>query len=71
MLIGTGKLFVIRLLLSGITNLVNEGYTEGFDDFKNKQKYLYSENVFDKLYIEHWGKTQMLKKFSLDKINGT
>ena len=71
MLTGTGKLFVIRLLLSGITNLVNEGYIEGFDDFKNKQKYLYSESVFNKLYIEHWRKTQMLKKFPLDKINGT
>ena len=31
-------------------------------------KYVYSESVFNTLYIEI---TQMLKKFSSDKVNGT
>ena len=55
-----------------------EGYSEGFDDFKNKQKSLWS-NVFDisKKCIFwkciqstiYWDKIQMLKKLPADKIS--
>ena len=51
-----------------------------FDGFKNKQKIVWN-NVFWYVkvcifwkciqYTIHWDKTQMLKKFSSDKINGT
>ena len=36
--------------------------------FFDLQKYVYSESEFNTLYIE---KKQMLKKFPVDKINGT
>ena len=51
-----------------------------FDDFKNNQKGAWSKVswygkgcIFWKCiqYTIHWNKTQMLKKYSLDKINGT
>ena len=52
-----------------------------FDNFKNKQKNVWMYNVFRNAkvcilwkfiqYIIHWDKTQMLKKNSSDKINGT
>ena len=50
-----------------------------FDDFKNKQKTVWSNvfwyvkvSIFWKCiqYTIHWDKTQMLKKFPLNKING-
>ena len=51
-----------------------------FNDFKNKQKSIWS-NIFWYVkvcifwkciqYTIHWNKTQMLKKFPWDKINGT
>ena len=53
---------------------------KAFDDFKNKQKNVWS-NAF--WYVKvcvfwkciqctiHWDKTQMLRKFPLDKISGT
>ena len=53
---------------------------KAFNDFKNKQKSVWS-NVFWYVkvcifwkciqYTIHWDKTQMLKKFPSDKINGT
>ena len=53
---------------------------KAFDDFKNKQKSIWS-NVFWYVkvwifwrciqYTIHWDKTQMLKKIPSDKINGT
>ena len=53
---------------------------KAFDDFKKKQKSLWS-NAFWYVkvcicwkciqYIIHWDKTQMLKKFYSDKINDT
>ena len=54
--------------------------SKAFDDFKNKQKSLWS-NVFWYVkvcifwkciqYAIHWDKTQMLKTFPSDEINGT
>ena len=53
---------------------------KAFDDFKNKQKSVWSNAfwyvkvcIFWKCiqYTIHWDKTQMLKKFPSDKINGT
>ena len=53
---------------------------KAFDDFKNKQQSVWSNFfwhvkvcIFWKCiqYTIHWDKTQMLKKFPSDKINGT
>ena len=53
---------------------------KAFDDFKDKQKNEWSNFysyvkicIFRKCiqYTAHWDKTQMLKKFPLDKIDGT
>ena len=62
----------ITLLLKDTLNV--------FDDFKNKQSILWSNMfwyvkvcIFWKCiqYTMHWSKTQMLKKFPSEKINGT
>ena len=58
----------------------NDISIQGFDNFKNKQISVWSNVlwyvkvcIFWKCiqYTLHWDKTQMLKKFPSDKINGT
>ena len=57
-------------------------HSKAFDDFKNKQKNVWSNvfwyvkvcifwNWFNIQYTIYWDKTQMLRKFPLDKIKGT
>ena len=70
----------IRFNLFALSSLFPHKQRKAFDDFKNKQISVWS-NVF--WYVKvgtfwkciehtiHWDKTQMLKKFPFDKINGT
>ena len=61
-------------------SLVSKDTLKTFDNFKNKLKSV-SSNVFCYVkvyifwkfiqYIIQWDKAQMLKKFTLDKINST
>ena len=39
--------------------------------FSDMYKFVYCESLYTIQYTIHWDKTQMLKKFPLDKINGT